>query len=185
MDNGSAFSLSLDAAKGGKLLVDLALTTTLPAGSELDVVATRGVRHRGDGDARSVIVGTAHLIIRGSPITLSLPIDESAWQSDGTTESVVEALSTSLTVCAQFRTGSDGEGSANQGNPQVVDAIGLHGERLGDSPQVVVVRGATEPSSNWLEATAELLFEPAGLIELEEHQGQAVTLSALETSCPR
>ncbi|CAN5617864.1 hypothetical protein BH23CHL6_BH23CHL6_08360 [soil metagenome] len=66
-----------------------------------------------------------------------------------------------MTVCAEFRTGTDRSGEQRQPDRSVVEVVGRYGEALKGSRQANVFGSATANPAIWLETKTT--------VELESH----------------
>ena len=178
------YTMDFSVSAAGGARIDVSGTANLPDGALIRVSASRAFRNQGEADVRVVGIAQNDVTVTGGEFSTSLRLDESdllAVVAGGF--DMIEIVSQGVTVCAEFATGEDFDGRQRQPNPSVVEAVGPFGERLADSPQLMVFGSATANPSNWLEVETSVGMEPPLLEEISALQGQAPTVGVLEGFC--
>ena len=177
------YTLDFNASATGDTRIDVLGTTNLPDGALIRVSASRANRWQGEDDIRAVSLADNAVTVTNGQFSTSLQIDESDLLVLVGDIDVLDVLSDSVTVCAEFQTGEDFDGQQRQPDPSVVEAVGPFGERLANSAQVTVFGSATANPSNWLEVETSVGLEPLLLDEIAALQGRAPTIGALAGFC--
>ena len=130
-------------------------TTNLPEGAELIASGSRAQISAGESDVRAVSVGSAASTVTAGEFSMTFPVDLGVLLLLDPEFDTVAQLDDNLTVCVEFRTGTDFDGVPRQSDP-VSAVVGTYGEGLEGSAQASVFGSLTENPSNWLEALAEV-----------------------------
>lgn len=177
------YTLDLNASPAGDARIDVIGTTNLPDGALLRVSASRANRWQGEDDIRAASLADNSVTVTNGQFSTSLQLDESDLLVLVGDIDVLDVLSDSVTVCAEFQTGEDFDGQQRQPEPSVVAAVGPFGEGLANSPLVKVFGSATANPSNWLEVETSVGLEPPLVDEITALQARAPTVGTLRGFC--
>jgi hypothetical protein len=165
------YTIEIEVEASGDSTLEVRGTTNLPDNSLVIVFASRAFRYESESDIRATNVAGDGVTVSDGTFSTTLDLDESNLLL-GLDLDPIEVISSTLDVCAEFRTGEESSsGEQRQPDPTVVEIVGPYGEALENSPQVTVFGSATGNPANWLEATEAIQLSSPALAEIEGEQG--------------
>lgn len=177
------FTIDASARAAGTDRVRVTGTTNLPAGSVIEIAASRALRNGGETDLRESPAGKATVTLDGDSFSMTLAIDESTLPLGVDEQFPIAVVSNQLDICVVFATGVDQDGQPRQPAAAVREMVGPSGERLANSPRVDVFGSATEHPAKWLEVQTTVRLPPLVLDQITTQQGRSPKTQALDGFC--
>ena len=172
------FTLAVSATPSGPSSIAVQGITNLPDGAKITLLVSRALRLQGESDTRSTRVAGGATTVAGGTFSATLPIEDDDLLFLADPMQPVEALSSDVLVCAQFRTGEGDDGPIQPGD--VSEVVGERGQNLRSSPNMSLF-GSGLPEAEqefWLEASTTVSQPPSATGVIAAQQGVAPTTEA-------